>query len=361
MIQERDATDVLELSCYTMVKSGQDVTSNNQLSSKEQPWWNRPITGEGGLLEDLFKSKEDLPESVVTLRNKQLLDLMVFAKTAIAIDSEKFNNEEFIAFVKIKYLLTKGIGDYEGLNESISLLQLAIRAKDSFIAIDQTELRYRGYKQQEVYSFVESLLSQPDQYEEFNIQITEKLRDALPQIRTDEGKRAMLAYGKHLNYLAENPLCLSLLSRFKRFQLADYSVLKIIAELLQGVEKFHTHDLNNITKIVNDHISEFRALKTIINLPDEKDDPRIYAIMIQCVALAHAHEISYLKFEELMKVLRKWYSNYKVLQKIAEEYPASRYKLPKEFLEAIPGEDILLKYQRWLTDKQTGMTYFEFD
>ena len=137
--------------------------------------------------------------------------------------------------------------------------------------------------------------------------------------------------------------------------------MKIIAELLQGVEKSHTHDLNNITKIVNDHISEFRALKTIINLPDEKDDPRIYAIMIQCVALAHAHEISYLKFEELMKVLRKWYSNYKVLQKIAEEYPASRYKLPKEFLEAIPGEDILLKYQRWLTDKQTGMTYFEFD
>ena len=129
-------------------------------SPADQPWWNRPLEGKGGLLDNLLNrnKKQELPEGVLAFRQKQLLDIRVFAKTAEAIDSDKFGDEEFLTYVRIKYLLAKGIGEFAGLGESAQLLQFAIDAKDLFIGIDQTELRYRSLKQQEFYQFVEELL-----------------------------------------------------------------------------------------------------------------------------------------------------------------------------------------------------------
>ncbi len=329
--------------------------------AKETPWWNRPVTGEGGLLEDLLSKieKEELPESALSLRNFQLLDLRVFAKTAEAIDSNKFSNEEFLTFVRLEYMLNHGIGDYAELDESVRLLQLAIQAKDSFIAIDQTELRYRGYKQQEFYSFVDDLLKKQETSETFREKVNAKALRILAQVKTEEGQGAIKAYAKHLDKIAKNPLGLKLLLLFKTFNLADYSVLRTISEVILSIENQHIYDLKKLINTVNQNHDAFEKLKNIIQLPENRDSVQVYALMIQIISLAHQYEVSYLKFEQLMKVIKKWHYNYQVILQIYQDYPGSQYKLPKDFSEPIPGEALYLKYRKLLTDTKTGMVYLD--
>ncbi|MGL5033706.1 MAG: hypothetical protein ACRC6M_07890 [Microcystaceae cyanobacterium] len=345
-----------------MTQSSQGL-SESISPQKEQPWWNRPVTGEGGLLGDLLSKleKEEVPEAIITQRNKQLLDIVVYAKTAAAIDSDKFSSNEFVLFVKIKFMISKGSGDYEGLEETIRLLQLAINARESFVAIYQTELKYRGYKQQELYQFVEFLLKDPNEHPNFRDKVQQKIEEILTMVKTDEGVRAINSYHKHLARIWEDILGVRLLSLFKSAQLADYSVLKIVADLIDSIQSKHIHDADSLVKIVNNHLDSFRQLKNIINLPEEKDMPATYAIMVQYIALSHQHEISYLKFQELAKVLRKWSRNYQIIQQAIAEYPASRYKLPKEFSESVPGEEIYVKYQKCFNDQKTGTVYIDLD
>lgn len=336
---------------------------SNEVSSpaKKTPWWNRPVTGDGGLLEDLLSKieKEEVPEAALSLRNFQLLDLRVFAKTAEAIDSNKFSNKEFLTFVRLEYMLNHEIGDYAELDESVRLLQLAIQAKDSFIVIDQTEIRYRGYKQQEFYSFVDDLLKKQETSEIFREKVNAKALEILAQVKTEEGQGAIKAYAKHLDKIAKNTLGLKLLLLFKTFNLADYSVLRTISEVILSIENQHIHDLKKMINTVNQNHDDFEKLKNIIQLPENRDSAQVYALMIQIISLAHQYEVSYLKFEQLMKVIKKWHYNYQVILQIYQDYPASQYKLPKDFSEPIPGEALYLKYRKLLTDTKTGMVYLD--
>jgi hypothetical protein len=310
-------------------------------AQSNQPWWNRPVTGEGGLLKDLLKKsgKQEIPESVLTQWKRQMLDIRVFAKTAEAIDSDKFGAEEFLMFVKIKHMFFKGIGEYTGLYDSARLLQLAINAKDSFIAIDQTELRYRGYKQQDFYQFIEGLLKSGADPQSFRQQVTEKASELIGQIKTTEGQEAIQAYVGHLEKISDDELGLKLLELFKTFQLADYSVLRVVSDLIVNIESRHIYNINQLANIVAQNLNQFEKLSNII--------------------LSHQHEISYLKFNELMRVLRKWYRYYQSLREILDSHPASQFKLPSEFADSIPGEGLYMKYLQWLTDKKTGLVYMD--
>lgn len=336
-------------------------TGVNSPEKKTMPWWNRPVTGEGGLLEELLTKieKEDVPADTVALRNLQLMDLRVFAKTAEAIDSPKFIDEEFLTFAKLKYMLAKGIGDYAELDESVRLLQLAIQAKDSFIAIDQTELRYRGYKQQEFYSFVDALLKNQEDTENFREKVHTKAEEILIQVKTEEGQGAIKAYARHMEKISKHVLGLKLLLLFKAFNLSDYSVLRAVADVIFGIETKHVYDLKKLVDVVNQNYDAFEKLKHIIQLPDNRKDVEVYALMIQVISLGHQYETTYVKFEQLMKVLQKWYRNYQVILQIYQEYPAVQYKLPQEFNEPIPGEALYLKYCQCLTDKKTGIVYMD--
>ncbi|MDJ0844717.1 hypothetical protein [Crocosphaera sp.] len=222
------------------------MTSLSPDSHKDVPWWNRPVMGDDSLVEDLLGkfSKEPVSESALFLHNREMTDLKVFAKTAQAIDNEKFGQEEFLVFVKMQYLLRKGINEYQGLYESLQLLKVAIEAKDCFISIDQAELRYRGIKQQEFYNFVESLLKDHEDTAEFREQVHIRLADVLPQIKTEEGRTALQNYAKYLDQLSDNELGLKLLARFKAYQLGDYSILRVISEMIQGLGKRDLLDLN---------------------------------------------------------------------------------------------------------------------
>ena len=111
---------------------------------------------------------------------------------------------------------------------------------------------------------------------------------------------------------------------------------------------------------VNANLPIFEKLRNIIKLSESLATPQAYAVMVQYIALSHHHAISYLKFDELMKVLRKWNRYYQNLLQITTEYPEADYAWPPEFKEPIPGEILYLKYQKWLTDPKTGMVYYDF-
>lgn len=326
------------------------------------PWWNRPVIGENSLVEDLLGKfgKKEVSESALFLHNREMTDLRVFAKTAKAIDNEKFGKQEFLVFVKMQYLLQKGINEFEGLYDSLQLLKVAIDAKDCFISIDQTELRYRGTKQQDFYKFVEHLLEDHEDKAAFREQMQMKLANLIPEVKTEEGKTALQSYGKHLDKLSDNELGLKLLSLFKAYELADYSILLVISDIIQSLGKWDLLNFKELVSVVRVNYDVFEKLRNIIELSERQSTPETYTIMIQFIALSNRHAIYYLKFDDLMKVIQKWFKTYQAMIGIRQEHPPSEYKQPKEFKEPIPGIEIYEKYKRWLTDKKTGMVYLDF-
>ena len=239
-------------------------------------------------------------------------------------------------------------------------MKVAIDAKHYFISIDQAELRYRGLKQQEFYNFVESLLDDHENTTVFREQLQMRLADTLPQIKTEEGKTALQNYVKHINKLSDNELGLSLLSRFKAHQLADYSILRVIANFIRNLDQRNLLDFNDLLSLVKTNYILFEKLRDIIGLSEHQSTPETYALMIQFIALSNRHGVLYLKFNDLEKVLQQWYKPYQAILTIRQEHPFGAYKQPKVFKEAIPGVEIYEKYKKLLTDKKAGMVFIDF-
>jgi hypothetical protein len=287
------------------------------------------------------------------------MDGHFFAKTAEGIDQPKFSDPEFVSFVKIQYCLAHGIEEYEELGESAKLLQAAIEASNSYLTLDQTELRYRSSKQQEFYQFVVKLLGNHEDQETFRAQIQEKLVEVLPAIKTEEGKTALQAYTKELDKLSEYELGLKLLALFKTYQLADYSILRTIADMvvaLRGSEKIDFKAL--VAQVINKY-EVFEKLRKIIGVSDKRSNPETYARMLQYVALNTKHRLTYAKFQDLIGVLRQWSKHYLAMLRIRQEYPSEQYRQPKNFQEPIVGAAIYEKYQKLFTDAKTGQTYID--
>ena len=337
-------------------------TVSESHKDKHSPWWNRAVIGGDSLVGDLMGkfSKQQVSESPIFLHNREMSDLRVFAKTAEVIDNEKFGQKEFLLFVKMQYLLRKGINEYHGLYESLQLLKVAIDAKDCFISIDQTELRYRGSKQQEFYKFVERLLADHEDKAAFREQLQTRLADLIVEVKTEEGKNALQSYAKYLDQLSDNELGLKLLSLFKAYELADYSILRVISDIIQSLGKRDLLDFKGLVALVRVNYGIFEKLRDIIGLSEQQSTPETYGLMIQFIALSNRHAISYIKFDDLMKVMRKWFKPYQAIIGIREQHPPSEYKQPKEFKEAIPGIEIYEKYKKWLTDKKTGIVFIDF-
>lgn len=264
-------------------------------------------------------------------------------------------------FLKIKYCLAKGIEDYQGLSESVKLLQAAIEAKNSYITLDQTELRYRSSKQQEFYQFVEKLLTNHEDKETFRTQVQEKLLEVLPSVKTDEGKVALQAYVTELNKLSESELGLKLLALFKTYQLADYSILRTVSDMVGTLSEKEAIDFKNLAALVTNKYDVFEKLRKIIGVSEKQSNPDTYARMIQYITLGYRHKTSYAKFAELLQVFRKWIKPYYAILAIRQENPPEQYRQPQAFREPIPGENTYEKYKKSLTDSKTGRVYIDFD
>ncbi|WP_041393131.1 hypothetical protein [Pleurocapsa sp. PCC 7327] len=330
------------------------MASELKTQPSQKPWWNRPLWGDKSLLEKLIckLSKPEVFEGAIHLHNRELLEAQGFSKMAKAIDSDKFGSQEFLLFVKIKYLLASNLDGYEGLSDSAQLLAVALKAKDSLMVLNQTELRYQTYKQQQFYKFVEDLLSQNLDIETFRGRVQAKLTELLVQIKTEEDKMALQAYVKELNDLSEHELGLKLLVSLKGYYCIDYSILSKIAAIINRLGKKDIQDLKRLVSLVLVNYEFFKKLKKIIGLSEEKNTPETYARLIQYLALNHKYQLAFLKFQELEAVLWQWCKHYQAILAIRQQYPPSQYKQPKDFSQEIPGLKIYLKYKNWLSDRK---------
>ena len=108
---------------------------------------------------DRFR-KPQILESDKFLHQRNFEKLAQITNQAENMNAEKFGNTEFMKFFKIKSYIARSIDEYANLDETIDMLAIAIDAQNSFSTIDSAESRYCSSGQQELYKFVNGLLTQ---------------------------------------------------------------------------------------------------------------------------------------------------------------------------------------------------------
>lgn len=303
--------------------------------------------------------KQKVSETAVFLHNQELKEAQVLANSAQAIDNEKFSQQEFLLFAKIKYCLAYNIAEYEGLNQSIQRFQSALQTQKGYINIEQIELTCQGSKQKEFYQFIHNFLDSLPDREVFRSQMQHKLSELLVQIKTTEGKHNLQAYGQELYRLADHQFSLQLLLSFKG-QNHNFSILKEISEIVDNIGEKEAIDLKSLTCLIMVHYNTFEQLGKIIGVTGKQSHPDTYARMLQYIALNRRHQNSFAKFEQLIAIMRQWYPSYQAIVGIRQEYLADIYRQPQQFTDQIPGLNIYLKYKNSLSDHKTGYTFIDF-
>ena len=314
-------------------------------------WGEQSIAG--GFIENLRSKygKPRVPTGVTFRHNKSLQELSTIGEKLAKVDDEKFDNKEFLLFVRIKIALSKDEPEYQVLNHSAQLLRAGIITQKSFLRIEQTELRFRSSQQQKLYNFVADNLTEDVDKQQFRDGVAQKLAEVLPLLNTEEGKVALQGYVKEINLISEHELGLKLLRLFKQYELADYSILKTVSDIIDGLKGRDLRDAQELVGVVIENFEAFEKIAPIIELPTEQSEPKTHASLIQYIGLMNRHEKAYHDFSKLLVLLEKWQNPYKLLTTIRNEYTESNYRLPKEFKQDVPGEYIYKKYEEYLDEK----------
>lgn len=297
-------------------------------------------------------TKQAIPDNIRFIHSRSLGELKELGKTLNSIDHDKFSSEEFRLFLKIKMALENGDNEYQKIHNSVKLLEAALAAQASYLSLEQTELRFRSTKQQEFYNFVFNLLlSENLDKTKFRDSTKKKLSEVLPLLNTEEGRSALHSYLKDLNTLSEHEFGLKLLALFKQYNLTDFSILKSVAETVNQLERKNLFDLKSLNVLVMVNYDVFEKLGPILGLSTMECTPETFARMLQYLGLMQRHAVSFSKFQDLMKILQKWFKPYHSVITIREEYPLKKYHQPGEFTEELAGVNIYKKYQSYVENK----------
>ncbi len=289
-----------------------------------------------------------VPDNAIELHDRTFKKVRSLAFKSEKVASEKFGNEEFMLYVRLKKQVEQGIKEYKAISESIKLLEVAISAQSSFLKIESTELRFRSRKQQEFYNFVTDNLEDDIDKEEFRNKIKRKLAEIMPLLNSEQGRASLQSYLKEINTISQHDLGLKLLALFKKYQLEDFAILRTIADIVKRLEAEDLLNHNNLVVLILEHLNVFEKLAPIIGIAEEDNSPETYAKMMQYMGLISRHEAAYGEFSKLIKLLKEWHKPYKSLVTIRETYPAEKYRLPPEFSKDIPGVTIFKKYEKYL-------------
>lgn len=318
--------------------------------------------------------KQTIPETSINLHNQALSELKVLGSIAKTLDNKSFDDPNFQFYLKTYSLFASNKGEYQGLKDSFELLRVAVQAQVSFLKIEQTELRYRSLKQQEYYNFVLNILeekfaeedtnsselnqasavvnkNQKKEYyaEEFKQQIRTKLAEIKPQIKSDQGKKALEDYTNSLEVLAKDKeLGLKLLYLFKKFNLTDFSVLKIISDMIMYLQDKDLRNRRAIQDLVMKNQEIFLKVGQIIGVPQNLETPETYGRILQFLALSQKEEKTSTQFFRLLNLLKQWRTFYHTVNDIRQQYPASSYQLPEQFKAEIIGLNLYEKYEEYL-------------
>lgn len=336
-----------------MKSNSGDVTRIN--STFQKPWWNRPLWGEQSMWERLTSVfiREIIPESSIFLHDRALAKIQKITPLIEGLYDDKFGHPEFILLLKIRAAFNRNLGEYQGLKEKSEMLQAALEAKDSFLNIEETEFQYRSYTQQIFYEEIFKLLESLEQQtisDDFDQAVQELTESTVQKLKTEEGAQAIRAYSKELQNLSSgHKLALRLLYLFKRYQLADFSILRKISDLVLTFTKKELHNSKQIFIEIKLNYSIFEKMGKIIGITGKKNNPDTYTKIIRYIALMEKHKDSYSQFKRLLSHLKEWKEPYDHLATLREEYPSKVYKIPKTFREKVPGIEMYERYQSSLS------------
>jgi hypothetical protein len=289
--------------------------------------------------------KPKVLESDEFLHQRNLDQLTTIAAQAESIHGEKFGNNEFTTFVKIKSYIHRSMGEYAGLDHNIDMLTAAVSAQNSFLTIEGSESRHCSSTQQELYKLVNRLLREEISPQELVQQANQKLGELLPLLKTEEGRVALQNYVKEIEKVSQNPLGLKLLLLFKQYNFDDFSTLRSVSTTINQLGNEDLLNLDGLLVLVMVKYDIFEKLGPIIGVLEEHNRPETYAKMLQYVGLKAHHEESYQKFQDFLLLIKKWGTHYQTVINVRQKYNAKEYRLSKSFTATIPGIELYKKYK----------------
>ena len=292
--------------------------------------------------------KPKVPKGSVDLHARSFKEISLIGNKAERINNEKFGSEEFLLLLRIKINMKNEADGYRGLSNCVDLLQAGIIAQKSFLRLEQTELRYRSRKQQELYAYVAENLQDEIDREEFVQKLKQKKAEILPLVTTEEGTNAVESYTKELIILSKYELGLKLLALFKQYELQDFSILKDVSDVVETLEGKDLVNSDELVSPVLEHYESFEKLGPIIGIDPADGTPKAYAKILQVIGLTNRHGKSYQQFAQLVKLLKKWEKPYKAIALVRKEYTEDKYSVPAEFKEDIPGYKTYQRYAEYL-------------
>lgn len=289
-----------------------------------------------------------VPENAASLHEKTFREVRNWAFKAEKITSEKFGSEEFKLYMRLKQEINRGLKEYRKIGKSIKLLEVAIAAQSSFLKIEATESRYYSTKQQEFYNFVADNLEEDVDKDELLNKLKQKLTEITPHLNSEKGIAALESYFEEVNRISQHSLGLNLLASFKKSQLADFTVLRTLSDIIKQIDPKDLFNHTSLVPLILEYLEIFEKLAPIIQISENEISPETYALIMQYIGLDHRQKTAYDDFELLLQILRKWQKAYESLLTIRNEYPAKKYRLPPDFKQDIPGITIFEKYEKQL-------------
>ncbi|MGL5075612.1 MAG: hypothetical protein ACRDBG_07180, partial [Waterburya sp.] len=292
--------------------------------------------------------KPQIPERSLNLHNDAFKEIKIIGKQVEKVNDEKFTSEEFRLLLQIKIDIAKGTEGYQELNYQVELLKAAIIAQKSFLKLEATELRYRSRKQQEFYQYIAEHLEAEIAKEEFAKKIKKKQTEILPLINTEEGREAINSYAQEINVISKHELGLKLLALFKKYDLQDFSIIKQIADAIEGLQGHDLMSPKRLVAYVREYYDLFDKIAPILGISKNDHSHATYARILQVIGLNNRHGGAFIEFKELVRLLQKWERPYGTITMMREQFSSQEYQIPSEFQQDIPGTSIYQKYAQYL-------------
>jgi hypothetical protein len=290
-------------------------------------------------------SKAPVPENDIRQHHRDLTNLKYLVQKAENLDSEKFQNNEFSMFSKIKSYIAHNVYEYTDLNSVVDMLDVAIDAQKSFAAIYQVESQYHSKSQQEFYEFVTAALNQEDiDRHEFKRRILGKAEVICAELKTEEGRGAIAAYASAVVKVSENDFGIQLLRLFKKNRMSDYSIISNIGESVNRLDGANLVDLDGLMLMVLEKSKAFEKIGAVLDLKEEANSPETHRQVLQFIGLKKRYQASYAKFQDLLATVKEFHRYYQSITAIREKYPANKYRVPAEFALELPGLKLYKKY-----------------
>ena len=289
--------------------------------------------------------KEQVPESDIRQHRRDLTNLKYLVQKAEGLDSEKFQNNEFSMFSKIKSYIAHNVYEYTDLNAVVDMLNVAINAQKSFAAIYQVESQYHSKVQQEFYDYVSHVLNREGlDRQELKKKILHKAELVCGELKTEEGRAAIGTYASEIVKVSENDFGVELLRLFKKNHMSDYSIIGKIGESINRLDGADLVDLDGLMLMVLEKSNAFEKIGAVLDLKEEANSPDTHRKVLQFIGLKKRYQASYAKFQDLLATVKEFHRYYQSITAIREKYPTKTYRIPVEFTVELPGLKLYKKY-----------------